>query len=186
MGTRIEVYLTHDLPRFDDVGAVLERLEATLPAARAVGEYWRSANFGGSDNDRWELEAWGGSFPDMREFCGPGVLWLSVTRTAARVHTGARWRGFLSIEPLRRAHLAALRAIAHALGSAEMVICSDAREDVAEVFLDGGTQAECAAMLRATLGPPQPSIEMVTPEIVAETERGVPQVWYVDRVPAAE
>lgn len=181
MGTRIEVYVTHELRRFDDAEEVMARLEVTMPAALVVQEYWRAADPGGYDNDRWEVEREGAFFPNKREFCGPGFLWLSVTPAAARVHTGARWRGFLSIEPLRRVHLAAFRAIAEALGSATLAICADTREDVAEIFLDGGTQADCVERLRATLGPPQASVDEIAAEVQKETERGVPDVWYLDR-----
>jgi hypothetical protein len=106
---------------------------------------------------------------------------LSITPAAARIYTGARWRGFLSIEPLRRVHLAAFRAIAGALGSETSAICADSTEDVAEVFLEGGTQGDCVAKLRETLGRPQGSVEVIAPAVVAEAERRVPRVWYWDR-----
>jgi hypothetical protein len=181
VGTRIEVYLSHDLPRFDDAAAVLARLEATMPAALAVRDYRRAADMGGYDNERWGVEPVGTRLPNIRKFAGPGLLWLTLTPAAARVHTSARWRNFLSIDSLRRVHVGAFRAIASALGSAEMAVCADAEDDAADVFFGNGTQAECVERLRATLGSPQPSIELIAPEVVAEAERAVPRVWYLDR-----
>src|SRR5689334_13464649 len=130
MGTRIEVYLTHDLPRFDDVGAVLARLEGTMPAALAVRAFWRAEGSGAFDEERWEAEAAGAFLPNVRRYRGPGSLYLTMTRAAACIGTGGRWRGFLGIEPLRRVHLSAFRAIADALGSPELAICADSQDDV--------------------------------------------------------
>ena len=186
MGTRIEVYLSHDLPRFEDAAAVLSRLEPTMPAVLAVRDYWRSADLDGIDGEQWVVQPEVAFFPEMRRFEGPRALWLSVTPAAARINTGARWRGFLSIEPLRRVHLAAFRAIADALGSAEMAICADCEDDAADAFISGGTQADCVAPLGARLGPPQPSVEVIGPEVVSKAEHGVPAVWYLEGRPGWE
>jgi hypothetical protein len=102
-----------------------------------------------------------------------------VTPAAARIYTGARWAGFLTIDPLRQVHLAAFRAIARALGSSTMALCADARDDVSDVFLENGSQAECIAQLKSAMGPPETSLDWVTPEVLVRREHGIPS-WFLD------
>lgn len=183
MGTRIHVYLTHDLEDFEDAAEILSRLELALPAALAVREYWRTVD---PDNADADIDGWtaGPKFPrlfDKRIYYGPGSLELWLTSRAARIGTGGRWRGFLSIEPLRRVHLTGFRAIAIALHSPSLAICHDSCDEVDDVFLENRPQQDCIDQLHAVLGPPQPSIEVIAPGIIAKTEHGVPAVWYLDR-----
>lgn len=187
MGTRINVYLSHDLPRYDDAAATIARLNSALPAALAVRDYWRSVDPDAhEDDERWAAEPVTPRMPAVRRYGGPGSLFLTVTPAAARIGTGGRWRGFLSIEPLRRVHLAAFRAIARAVGSSRLALCADSRDDVADVFWEDGSQEDCIAAMRSAMGAPQPSVESVAPEIVTRTEHGVPSVWFLDAVPAAD
>ena len=187
MGTRIHVFLKHDLPRFDDAAATIERLDNTLPAALAVRDYWRSIQPDSHQTDeRWEAEPVTPNLPHLRDYRGPGTLYLEVTASAAMISTGGRWRGFLSIEPLRRVHLESFRAIARALGSERIAMCADSRDDVTDVFLANGSQDACIAAMRTAMGPPQPSVELITPELVAQTEHGVPNVWFLEDQPTAD
>jgi hypothetical protein len=82
-------------------------------------------------------------------------------------------------------HLAAFRAIAQALGSPALAICADIRDDVFDLFLANGSLDDCVRLLTATLGPPQPSVDLISREISLEAERTVPGVWFLDRVPLA-
>jgi hypothetical protein len=181
MATRIHVFLSHDLPRFDDASDTIARLDAALPAAFAVRDYWRTADPGNVEVENWAAEPIIPRLPDRRAYTGPGSIFLDVSPKAARISTGGRWRGFLSIEPLRRVHVAAFRAIASALGCKQLAICHDSCNAVEDTFLAGGSQEECIAKLRAALGPPQPSLDSITAEIVQQTEHGVPSVWYLDQ-----
>src|SRR5437870_3919805 len=157
MGVRIHVYLSHDLPRFDDAAVTLARLNTALPMALAVREYWRRIDNNDNELDHWRAEPVTPRTPSCRRYEGPGCLWLNVTPAAARIYTGARWAGFLTIDPLRQVHLAAFRAIARALGSTTMAVCADARDDVSDVFLEKGSLADCIAQLKSAMGPPQTS-----------------------------
>jgi hypothetical protein len=51
---------------------------------------------------------------------------------------------------------------------------------VTDVFLANGSQDDCIAAMRSAMGPPQPSAESIASEIVAETEHGVPSVWFME------
>jgi hypothetical protein len=118
-------------------------------------------------------------------YYGPGDLFLRFGPKLARIWTGARWRAFLSIEPLRRVHLQAFRNIAQHLGSERLVFFPDggiADDLVPAAIHDGITQEECIATLHKAYGAPQPSINDVAPEIVAETKHTVPYVWYIEAV----
>jgi hypothetical protein len=188
MGTRINVLMDHDIVDLSDAPAILKRLEASLPAAHAVDRYWESVEperFRSSPRDasdqRWTADPSG--YPDQRfcRFDGPGLLFLSVNSTAARIRTGGRWRGLLSIPSLRQVHLRAFRSIAAALGATELIYFGDS-DDVADVFWEGGTPADCQRILERDRGAPQPSVERIEPWIVEEVEKGVPLVWYREAV----
>jgi hypothetical protein len=185
-GIRIDVFLSHDLPRFYDAEETLSRLNSVLPAAFAVRDYWRSIAPSRYELERWEAEPVEPRLPDVRRYSGPGSLYLTVTPAAARISTGGRWRGFLSIDPLRRVHLAAFRSIARVMGSPTMALCSDARGDVTEVFIPNGSQEQCIAQMRSAMGLPQPSVDVIGPEIVAQAGHDIPAVWFLERVAAAD
>jgi len=183
MGTRIHAYLSHDLPRFDDTAAAVARLDGARREALAVRDYWRSVDPGDKGIDRWESV----ELPDERYYAGPDSLLLLVRPSAALISTGGRWRGFLSIEPLRRVHLAAFRSIARAIGSPKLVLCGDQYDDAAiDAFYEKGSQDDCIAALHSDLGPPQPSIDSIAPSLVAEAEHCPPAVWFVDVLPSAK
>src|SRR5688500_15542938 len=175
MGTRIHVYMSHDLSRFDDASGAMARLASSLPAALALRDYWQSADPGADvlDVDEWKADFMTSRKADLKFYEGPGSLFLGVTPAAARIITGGRWRGFLSSGPLRAAHLAAFRAVARAIGSAQLALCSDVFDDVSELFYANASQAQCVEQLRATMGPPQPSVETIAPDVIAQTEHGV-------------
>ena len=174
----------HQVGNYRDRAATINLLAPTIPAAMAVAEYWRSVD----PDDRNTVEdTWTASRPDFHydflQYCAPGSLYIRFGPKLAVISTGGRWRGFLSIEPLRRVHLAAFRSIARVLGAKSLVFFADngiADDLVPAVIDDGITQQECMAILQRTYGPPQSSVENIAPEIVAQTERGVPSVWYVE------
>lgn len=180
MGTRINALLHHDLIDFRDRESVLARLAPTVAAALAAREYWRSVDPQDLADDLtvWQPDPVNPRLPGRHHFTGPGSLFLTVTATAAHLRTGGRWRGFLSIEPLRRVHLTAFRHIAGCLGSRRMALCADS-DEVNDLFWDGGTQADCVALLEQMWGPPQPNVEEIDPQIEAEAERTVPLVWFL-------
>ncbi|MCX5658391.1 MAG: hypothetical protein NTW19_01560 [Planctomycetota bacterium] len=180
MGTRIHVYYSHCLPRPDDAAATISHLESALPHCLAVRDYWESHGGGEPSIERWIAEPPNPRIPLERQYEGPGKLWLRVTPAAAMLFTGARWRGFLMIEPLRRVHLAAFRAIGEALGSTSFAIWDSMCDEASTAFFEGGTQADCVAAVRAAQGPPQPSVEAIAPAIVKQAERSVPSVWFVE------
>jgi hypothetical protein len=181
MGTRINVLLDHDLTDHRERASVLARLAAALPAALAVRDYWRSADPHYLHN---ELKVWRAHpvwprYPDLHRYTAPGSLFLTVTTHAAHLYTGGRWRGFLSIEPLRRVHLAAFRQAAGALGSSSMALYADSCE-VDDLFWGGRTQWECIELMERLWGPPQRTIEEIEPQIAAAADRTVPLVWFLE------
>jgi hypothetical protein len=173
------VFLAHALPLWRDTAETLMRLRQTEPACCEVAEYWRTVENVDPDPTQWTT---GEALEDCVHYVGPGSLWLDITSCAARIHTGGRWRGFLSIEPLRHVHLAAFRSIAEALRSDTMVLSHDCTERVHQIFWSGATQSECVATIHAALGPPQRSVDAIDPRITAMTERTVPDVWYFEQV----
>jgi hypothetical protein len=165
-------------------------LAPTIPAAMAVQKYWQAVDPDPADRLQ---DAWTASPPDLfhgfLQYRGPGSLYIRFEPRLAVISTGGRWSGFLSIEPLRRVHLAAFRSIARVLGARRLVFFSDGGiADYLELAVidDGITQEECIATLQRAYGPPQPSVEEIAPEIVAETDHRVPSVWYVETIQNAD
>jgi len=182
MGTYISVFLTHDLSSFRDTTEAPTRLRQTEATCCEVSDYWRTVQPYEPyerNETRWAADE---ELDYVVHYAGPGSLWLAVTPRAARIHTGGRWRGFLSIPPLRRVHLAAFRSVAAALGSETMAISHDSTESVHEMFWAGATQSACVAALQASLGLPQASIDSIEPRVAAMTKHGVPNVWYLERI----
>jgi hypothetical protein len=186
MGTRINVMVEHHFGDYRDRAATIKMLTPTISAATEVANYWRTV-----DPEYKDLHpnSWTASPPDPLDrylmYCGPGNLFLRFGLKLARIWTGARWRGFLSIEPLRRAHLQAFRSIARHFGSERMVFFPDggiADDLVPAAIHDGITQEDCIATLQRAYGAPQPSINNVDPEVVTQTRHTVPLVWYIEPV----
>jgi hypothetical protein len=181
MGTRINVLVDHDLSDFRDRESVLVRLQAALPSALEVQDYWHSAD---AHSEHEELKVWRANpasarDTDFHRYTAPGNLFLTVTNYAAQIRTGGRWRGFLTIEPLRRAHLAAFLQIARALGSCRLALYADSCE-VDDLFWCRRTQSECIELMKQMWGPPQCSVEKIEPEVSLAAERTVPLVWFLE------
>jgi hypothetical protein len=180
MGTRINVLLEHDLPDYRNRELVLARLAPALPATLAVRDYWRVTD---PETPQDELAAWRAE-PELPRgsgllhFTAPGSLFLTVAQHVAHIRTGGRWRGFLSIEPLRRIHLAAFRRIAAALGSHCMALYPDSCE-VDDLFWGGWGHWECVQLLERMWGPPQHSVEEIDPAIDVEG-MAVFSVWFLE------
>jgi hypothetical protein len=184
MGTRINVIVEHHFGDDRDRAATIRMLMPTVSAASAVANYWQTIDPDYKDEHR---NSWTASppSPDPLEsspmYHGPGSLFLKFGSKLARIWTGARWRGFLSIEPLRRVHLQAFRSIAQHLGSEWLVFFPDGgiADDLGPAITrDGITKEDCIATLQQAYGAPQPSID----NVAAETEHTVPLVWYIAAV----
>ncbi len=186
MGTRINVLFDHQLDDYRDREAVLKRLSQASPEALAVQDYWAGGE-GTSQSAKTVLQQWTAD-PEIalfsfHSYTGPGSLFVSVNGRMAKIRTGGRWRGFLSIPDLYAVHLKAFRAIAAALGATTMIYFPD-NDDLFELFWDDKKLDECIKTLEDTAGPPQSSIDAVSAEISAETEHHVPDVWYMSQTVA--
>jgi hypothetical protein len=182
MGTRINLLLDHDLADFRNPAEVLARLSPTIRAAEAVRDYWLASDPDGPHDSQsvWEADPQSPREPSLRRFTGPGYLFLSVTASAAHVRTGGRWRGFLAIEPLRRVHLLAFRAIARALGASLLALYADS-DEVDDLIWGGRPPWECVERMEQIWGPPQGSVEDVNRSIVAAAEMYLPSsVWFLE------
>lgn len=180
MGTRINVLYDHRLPDHENVEAVRSTLASTLPSLKAVDDYWAAVS---EPDDRKVCESWRHLNQSDRfvRFAGPGSFYVDLKPCVAGVRTGGRWRGFLSIEPLRKVHLAAFREIGRALGATTLAYFPD-DDHVIGTFWDGGSLSQCISLLAEKYGEPQPSIENISADIAAETDRRVPLVWYVEQI----
>jgi hypothetical protein len=127
----------------------------------------------------WRVDPVSPREPCLHRYTGPGSLFLTVTAQAACIRTGGRWRGFLSIEPLRRVHLAAFRQIAGSMGSRCLAFYADSCE-VDDLFWGGRSQWECIQLMERNWGRPQRSVEDIEPRVAAAAEHTVPTVWFLE------
>jgi hypothetical protein len=181
MGTRINVLLEHDLTDYRDRDSVMARLVAALPAASAVQNYWHSADpdYPHEKLSEWRADPVSSCDPNLHRYTAPGNLFLTLTKQAAKIRTGARWRGFLTIEPLRRVHLAAFRQIAAALKSRSLVVYADSCE-VDDLFWGGHTQRECVERMARMWGPPQRNVEEIEPRNSVWAKLPFPFIWFLE------
>lgn len=87
------------------------------------------------------------------------------------------------IEPLRRVHVAAFRALGQAIGATRLTVCDSMCDDLLTAFVEGAGTADCIALLHASMGPPQHSIEAIRPEFVKQAENRVPSIWFTEPLP---
>lgn len=175
--------MNHDVDDYRNQSAVLARLATTLPAALAVRDYWNANNpfLGPDTQDKWIADLVMGYEKYNRSYTGPGSLFLKVGPYSAKIRTGGRWRGFLSIPPLHAVHLQAFRSIGQALGATQLAYFPDC-DDAWEVLYEGGRYSDAVPILTGYFGVPQPSVEAITPEISEETDHTVPAVWYSEEM----
>lgn len=183
MGTRINLLFPHELGDWTDRSETLKVLEPVLPYGSAIEDYWQSVDphSGKRDENLWEARK--PMFPPDEErwfhiYIGPGSLFVYVGPNLVRVRTGGRWRGFLSIQPLRTVHLPAFYAICKAFNSPEMRIFLD-DDIVMDEFYDQQSYERCCRVLDQRLGAPIPLAEQINPEVAARTEHGCPMLQYI-------
>jgi hypothetical protein len=185
VGTRANILVDHRVPDHLDRAVVIDRLAPTVPATIAVRDYWDSSD---PDERRDQSTCWTASpeFPPPHEkfvmYDGPGGFFIRLGSKVAVVRASARWHGFLSIEPLRRAHLPAFRAIARALGASRVVYLGDDDPITDAAEYDGASLDACIAEMERRWWPPQPSIESIAPDVVKATDHRVPSVWYIETI----
>jgi hypothetical protein len=162
-----------------EVATVSRRLEQSTPACRAVEAYWRQTESKQDPSEVWTFSHQEDLYSHNElYFAAPGSIYLSVRNRLARVTTGARWRGYLSIPGLHAVHLQAFRMIGVALGSSRMVITNDFSDECLDCFLNGKSLDDCISTLRAVCGKPEEDCENVTDDIKREALQGVPSAWY--------
>jgi hypothetical protein len=187
MGTRTNILADHTVPDPLDRAAVLDWLAPALPKARAVRDFWNAYN---PDEARDEDDRWEASRPCPSPYNGsvsyyaPGGFFVYFGSRVVNVRASLRWRGFLSIKPLRRVHLPALRTIAGLLGASRLVYLPDDDPILDAATLDGASLDDCISELRRRWGASQASVEDIEPEVVRATEHGVPTVWYLEMLPS--
>ena len=183
MGTRINVLMDHTVDDYQNQSAVLARLTSSLLAALAVRDYWNGNRpfLGPERQAEWTADPYMPHETHWRSYTAPGSLFLKVGPHAAKIRTGGRWRGFLSIPPLSQVHLQAFRAIAQTLGASQAVYFADC-DDVYDAFYENGEVEAGIGILKGYMGLPQPSINEITAEIAAEAECTVPGVWYYEKL----
>jgi hypothetical protein len=186
MGTRANILVDHKVPDHLDRPAVISMLAPTLAATIAVRDYWNSthADDAGDLSDCWTASP---QAPPPREkfvlYDGPGGFLISFGPKIARVRASARWRGFLSIEPIRRVHLPAFRRIAEALGASRIAYLPDDDALTLDALTDGASLDDCIAEMGRRWGPPQASVEAIARELIEATEHRVPAAWFLEHVP---
>lgn len=185
MGTRTHGFI--DYRQRDDVDrspdAMLRILEPTTAACQAVEEYWR-------DNDTYyepgRFLAWGvwekGETSQLKDhwwFAGPGHMSIRFYPNVAEIFAGARWRGFLTIPPLRAVHRAAFLSIARAVGATGVIFVPDYADELLEAAEGGKDFEECLKIIEEKWGPMQGDLDEIRPAVVADCATCPPKVWFL-------
>ena len=185
MGTRTRGFI--DYRHSDEVAGspigMLRVLETTTPACRAVEEYWRS-------HDSWyepdPFVAWRVFEEGKTEllgdhwwFAGQGRMNIRFCSEVAEIFAGARWRGFLTIPPLRDVHRAAFLSIARAVGATGIIFVPDYADDLIEAAEEGKCFGECLSIIEKKWGPMQSDLDEIQPSVVADCATCPPKVWFL-------
>jgi len=160
MGTRINALFGHNLAEYRNRDATLSRLAASLPAALAVEDYWRTHDpyYSRQLLDHWRADSGSPEESVLLHYTAPGSLFLTVTQNAAKIRTGGRWNGFMEIAPLRSVHLTALTKTANSLGADTFALFPDSGE-VNDLFWRNGTYWDCMVLLEQMWGSPKRNID---------------------------
>lgn len=180
MGTRINVLLPHQMIDWTDREQTVVLLNKTLPAVRAIEEFWNQEEPPKSESDGSWIATSPDPFsssPNIYHYSGPGPLYILVNPFVIHIRTGGRWRGFLSIQGLRSLHIRAFESIARTFEASSMHIFPD-NDFVNDVLWEGGNFEACSKILGQNFGNPLPFEERVDQELVAETDKGCPQFQY--------
>ncbi len=178
MSTRTHVIVDHRLEDYRDPKAAVTLLGQALPAVLAVASYWHSVE---PENRALEPGPWRPAqdhSADQLDYVGPGGFLVGFGRQVVLISASARWSGFLTIEPLRNVHLAAVRSIARCVGGTRLVLLPDAMDEGYDAITEALSQEECAARLRTKYGPPQPSVMAIPPNAFTAAIPGSHLVWF--------
>jgi hypothetical protein len=185
VGTRTRGFV--DYRQRDDVDrspdAMLRILETTTPACQAVEEYWR-------DNDTYyepgRFLAWAvwekGESDELKDhwwFAGPGHMSIRFCPNVAEIFAGARWRGFLTIPPLREVHRAAFLSIARAVGASGIIFVPDYADELIDAAEEGKGFEECLKLIELKWGPMQGDLDEIRPAVVTDCASCPPKVWFL-------
>lgn len=180
MGTRINVLMPHNLTDWADRDTVLRILSSTLSDAKAVAMYWIDDASQPLADESWIARP---PFPppetrDYHCYSGPGPLFVAINPYSIHVRTGGRWRGFLSIQPLRTVHIRVFHSIANAF-DARIFRCFPDDDIATGAFWDAAEFDSCCAILDDRYGKALLLNDAVDPKIAAETDSGCPSLQYV-------
>ena len=180
MGTRINVLMPHYLTDWADRDAAMRVLATTLPVANALTIYWLEATSEPDSVKDWIALP---PFPapetrDYHRYTGPGPLYVDINPHCVHVRAGGRWRGFLSIQPLRSIHILAFKSIANAF-DAKTFRCFPDNDFASDAFCDGANFDSCCAILDERFGEAVLLSDAVDSDLVEKTETGCPAMQYV-------
>ncbi len=160
--------------------AILRILETTTPACRAVEEYWRGNS---SDYEPDRFVAWkkgeGKYLKDHLWFSGPGRISIRFCSNVAEIFASARWRGFITIPPLREVHRAAFLSIARAFGVTGIIFVPDYADELIDAAEEGKSFEECLKLIAEKWGPTQGDLDEIRPAVVADCVTCPPKVWFL-------
>lgn len=185
MGTRTHGFIDYRPPSEVPNAAVamLRILESTTPACNAVEEYWRALESRSQPNrfDTWGILQKGETdlLMDHWWFAGPGHMSIRFYPKVAQIFAGARWRGFLSIPPLRDVHRAAFESIARAVGASGIIFVPDYADELLEAADEGKSLDECLGVIEEKWGPMQGDLDEIRPSVIADCDRCPPKVWFL-------
>lgn len=182
MGTYTDAYMAHSL----EIEGQVQFRDLLAPVASLLPEidaYWRSADRKEAPDWDWVIdipvssESIRPGGPGASVF-GPGMLSIHMTPRLWVVCCPARWRGFLTIPALRETQRRVVESIAACLGSDRVVWAPDHAEALLEAACGGKTLSQVEDWLVEHWGQPQPSLDVIAEEVIAECDHCPPSVWF--------
>jgi len=183
MGIRANALTDHRVLDYRNQAVVVSLLTRTLPAARAVADYWRAAQSDYKDTvDAWNaLLVHNPPEDDFLRYNGPGGFSVTFGERVAKVSGPCRWSGFCTMASLQPLHATAFRAISRALGGSRVVLIPDYDPVEGVALYDGGSLDDCIALLEQSWGAQQSTTAIVTNDVEVYYRRQHP-AWFVERL----
>ena len=182
MGVDTHAIIDHRVTDYDNIDSMVKLLANSVPAGLAIEQYWASVDL---ENFRPEAKPWSPAphySSDNLDYVGPGGLLVAFGPRAMLIIASARWSGFLTIKPLRDVHLAAFRSIADCAQGTRLLLLPDVSDAGFDAIDEALSVDECVERLHQEYGPPQPSVEAISPDAFTEQKPGSHRVWFSEEL----
>ena len=172
-----------------DLEALPAMLTQKVPTTADVDGYWRRVDPTESPGLTAWRSGWTSGITNVNSMrhgvvtVSAGTSMITIYPNVAVLSVAARWRGFLTIAPMRNVYRRMAHQVAAAFDSAYVIWVPDSFEQACNIAATDGLLSDVHASLLADYGPAQETLDAVSPAVAAEADHCPPNVWYIESRP---